>query len=672
MGHVIDADGIRPDPEKVEAITRYPAPTNVTELQRFFGMANFLGKFIPGMAHKTEPLRQLLRKDVTWTWDTQQETAFQEVKTLLSSDTALAHYSPHHKTWVAADASNAGIGAVLMQEQDGKRRPVVFASRSLTEAEKNYAVIEKEALAATWAVERFSQFLLGMDFVIETDHKPLIPLLSTKDITSMPPRIQRFRLRLMRFNPEVVHVPGKNQITADALSRAPVGRPTPADIHFVGATAEMGRQAIQALPASSQKLQAVRQAQKADSVLTEVREYCVRGWPGFVPVNPILQPYWQDRHRLTIIDDLLLYDDRLVIPQSMRLEMLERLHEGHMGVTKCRSLASSSIWWPSIGAAIEEMVSRCSTCAKHRPEKREPLLPSEFPDRPWERLGMDLFELKGEMYLLAVDYYSRWIEVKHLTSQSSKAVIRHLKAIMSLHGIPDVIVSDNGPQFASSEFLQFAEEYGFVHTTSSPRYPQSNGEAERAVQTIKRMWKKAKDPYLALLSYRNTPLQNGYSPSQLLMGRRLNTRLPTTPSSLQPATPNHGIVRGKEAASKEKQRDNYDKRHAARTAPTLHPGDRVHIRDLDRPGTVVDQHTSPRSYLVKTDQGTVRRNNRHLVVPGTPTPPSTPVRSPTLIPTPTTHGDSPKASSTPKRISAPNPRHSGRQVKAPTRLITEC
>ena len=675
LGHIIDADGIRPDPEKVAAIADFPPPSNVTELQRFFGMVNYLGKFIPGLAHKTEPLRQLLRKATAWSWDAPQQAAFQELKALLSSETVLAHYSPQYKTTVAADASNAGVGAVLMQNQpDGKRRPVAYISRSLTDSEKNYAVIEKEALAATWAVERFAEYLLGMDFTIETDHKPLIPLLSSKDITSMPPRIQRFRLRLMRFSPEVVHVPGKNQITADALSRAPVGRPTAADIHFVDATAEMGRQAIQALPASSQKLQAVRQAQKADSVLAEVREYCVRGWPGFIPSNPILQPYWQDRHRLTIIDDLLLYDDRLVIPLSMRLEMLERLHEGHMGVTKCRSLASSSIWWPSIGAAIEEMVSRCATCAKHRPEKREPLLPSEFPDRPWQRLGMDLFELNGENYFLAVDYYSRWIEVKHLTFQTSKAIIKHLKAIMSVHGIPDVIVSDNGPQFASSEFLQFAEGYGFTHVTSSPRYPQSNGEAERAVQTVKRMWKKAKDPYLALLSYRNAPLQNGYSPSQLLMGRRLNTRLPTTPTALQPATPDHGIVRGKEAASKEKQRNNYDKRHAVRPAPTLRPGDRVHIRDLDRPGTVVDQHTSPRSYMVKTDQGTVRRNNRHLAVPGTPDPPSTPVRSTTPVTTPTPQGGSPKTSSTPARSSesAPSTRQSGRQTKAPVRLITQC
>ena len=137
LGHIIDADGIRPDPEKVAAIADFPAPSNVTELQRFFGMVNYLGKFIPGLAHKTEPLRQLLRKATTWSWDAPQEAAFQELKVLLSSETVLAHYSPLHKTTVAADASNAGVGAVLMQDQpDSKRHPVGYISRSLSDAEK--------------------------------------------------------------------------------------------------------------------------------------------------------------------------------------------------------------------------------------------------------------------------------------------------------------------------------------------------------------------------------------------------------------------------------------------------------------------------------------------------------------------------------------------------------
>lgn len=292
---------------------------------------------------------------------------------------------------------------------------------------------------------------------------------------------------------------------------------------------------------------------------------------------------------------------------------------------------------------------------------------------------MDLFEFDGQTFLLVVDYYSRWIEVKHMPTQTSKRVIRRLKAIMSIHGIPEVVVSDNGPQFASEEFSQFARAYGFTLVTSSPRYPQSNGMAERAVQTVKRLWKKAKDPYLALLLYRNSPLQNGYSPAQLLMSRRLNTRLPTPPSALEPAIPDHAAVRASETASKEKQRQNFDKRHAARLAPKFQPGDHVHIRDLDRPGLIVERHASPRSYLVKTEQGTFRRNNRHLAATPaetenptatpamtTPARPSTPKTALTTPGNATATSSAAPSSSQPVSVSVP--RRSGRVIIKPTKL----
>ncbi|GFN99684.1 Pol polyprotein [Plakobranchus ocellatus] len=156
----------------------------------------------------------------------------------------------------------------------------------------------------------------------------------------------------------------------------------------------------------------------------------------------------------------------------MRLDMLNKLHESHLGVTKCRALAETSVWWPNISSQIEDMV---------RPNVKEPLLPSSFPEHPWSRVAMDLFDLHGKTYLLLVDYHSRWPEIRLLDRLSSAAVIARLKSIFATHGIPDVLVSDNGPQFASAEFRKFTEEFCFTHTTSSPRYPQANGEAERAV-----------------------------------------------------------------------------------------------------------------------------------------------------------------------------------------------
>ena len=163
------------------------------------------------------------------------------------------------------------------------------------------------------------------------------------------------------------------------------------------------------------------------------------------------------------------------------------------------------------------------------PRAKKTLMSTSFPSRPWERLAA---ELEGKVYLIVVDYYSRWFEIRRLKDQSSARVISVLKELFSTHGIPDIIVSDNGPQFSSDAFRLFTTEYDFVHVTSSPKYPRANGEVERAVRTVKALLRKNEDPYPALLAYRSTPLQNGFSPSELLMGRRLRTKVPVIPRVL--------------------------------------------------------------------------------------------------------------------------------------------
>lgn len=178
------------------------------------------------------------------------------------------------------------------------------------------------------------------------------------------------------------------------------------------------------------------------------------------------------------------------------------------------------------------MVEGCDTCAKERVNPRKPLLPIGFPDRPWAKVGADLFQWIDNQYLLVIDHFSRFIEVAQLTSTTS--VAEHCKSIFARHGIPSEVMADNGPQFASEYFTRFATQWGFTHTTSSPRYAQSNGEVEHAVRTVKWLFQKEKDPYLALMAYRATPLANGYSPSQLSMGRQLRTSVLVTLSSLNP------------------------------------------------------------------------------------------------------------------------------------------
>ena len=217
LGHVIDAEGIKADPEKTEALRKMSPPTSVPELRRFLRKANQLGKFTPNLAEITQPLCELLSKSRIWTWGPSQSEAFKLVKEELSRPTTLALYDPVAPMQISADASSYGLRVVLLQKIDNSWKPVAFASRSMSETERRYAQIEKEALATTWACEKFANFIVGTHFRIETDHKPLDPLLGTKHLDSLPPRVLRFRLRPDRFSYDITHVPGKELYTADTL-----------------------------------------------------------------------------------------------------------------------------------------------------------------------------------------------------------------------------------------------------------------------------------------------------------------------------------------------------------------------------------------------------------------------------------------------------------------------
>ena len=234
-----------------------------------------------------------------------------------------------------------------------------------------------------------------------------------------------------------------------------------------------------------------------------------------------------------------------------------------------------------------------------------------MPSLPWQRIGTDLFEWDKTTYLLIIDYYSRWIEIAKLTGLSANSVINHTKSIFARYGIPETVTSNNGPQFSSEAYAQFAREYGFKHTTSSPNHPQRNGEAERGVRTIKNLLKKEGDPYLALLAYRSTPLEVGYSPSELLMSRKLHTTVPMTEDQRKPKTPDFSAVAARDKQLKQRQKVNHDTHHGARELPALSPGEYVWVTDREESGEVVEE-TATRSYTVQTPGGEFRRNRRHL------------------------------------------------------------
>ena len=315
LGHVIDSSGVSPVPEKIAAIKDMPPPENISDLRRFMGMVTQLGKFKPNLAELSQPLRELLSTKRCWCWGPDQVESFTNIKTELTKPTVLAFYNPANETKVSADASSHGLGAILLQMEANAWRPVAFAS---------------------WACERFRDYLVGKRFCIETDHKPLVPLLSSTHLDNLPPRVLRFRLRLMHFDYSIVHVPGKLLYTADTLSRAPTTLPDADSNALQDEVEEFVSNVTKCLPATESKLQTYRVFQASDPECVQIMKYCRFGWPEKHCISDGTKPYWVHRGLLTIQDGLLLFGSRIVVPRACRRETLDKIHSGHLGIQRCK------------------------------------------------------------------------------------------------------------------------------------------------------------------------------------------------------------------------------------------------------------------------------------------------------------------------------------------------
>ncbi|XP_061153604.1 uncharacterized protein plppr3b isoform X2 [Syngnathus typhle] len=626
LGHIIDENGVRPDPAKVEGIEKFPKPQNVAELRRFIGMVNYLAKFVPEMATVGQPLYELLKTSVRWQWGPAQESSFRRLKSALASAPVLTFYDANKPTMVSADASTYGLGGVLLQRHGEDWRPMAYCSRRLRDPETRYAQIEKECLASVWACERFEKYLIGLEtFTLVTDHKPLVPLMNNKDLDNVPLRCQRLLMRLMRFNAETVYAPGKTLAVADALSRGPLEQTGDEQLEedvmvHIGAV-------INHLPATPHKLQQIREHTDLDPQLQLVKQFIQKGWAGYERQVPeAVKDFYKVRGELSVVEGLVVRGSQIVIPSVMRSEMIDRIHDGHQGLVKCRERAKQSVWWPGISKCINNKVTECDFCtATRHTQNKETLIPAVLPDRPWQKIGVDLCEYNKQNYLVASDYYSRYLEILNLPTTTTTQVISKLAATFARFGVPEELVSDNGPQFTSEEFRRFSRELDFIHTTSSPHYAQSNGHSERAVQIAKGILKQ-ENPLLALMVYRSTPTTStGCSPAELLMGRKIRTTLPILSANLDPRWPNREETRSTDAAAKQKQAFYYDRRNGVRHLPPLSSGDNV-LMKLDNekrwatPGMVQGNSSAPRSYVVTTAQGGCFRRNRHhlLKVPAAP------------------------------------------------------
>ena len=468
-------------------------------------------------------------------------------------------------------------------------------------------------LAIVFGCERFHDYLYGQrEIKVESDHKPLEAILK-KPIHQAPIRLQKMILRLEPYAVNVKYVPGSHLVLADTLSRAylpsqAVDQPDEFEIHVL----DSGQ-------LSETIFHKLRDETKSDPELQQLQKVVMSGWPQTRVETPVeTRPYWNYRAEISCYEGLMFKGDRIIFPHSLRPEILQRIHAAHLGIEKCRALARSAVFWPGINSAINELVSKCSTCQKYkRSNHGEPLMPQEVPERPRATVVGDIFYYKGRDYLLVVDCFSKYPEVARLSSKNSEAVILAMKDMFAHHGIPERPMADNMP-FNRLKFKDFASKWDFEVVTSSPHYPKPNGLVERNVQTVKQLLRKAdesrQDAFLALLEFRNSPISGmDESPAELLTSRKLRTRLPTSKSLLQPQPRCTSQIRHNLLTRQQRQKEFYDR--GTRPLSNLHEGEPVRMKRGREwtPAVVVKQHQAPRSYIVAIPDGMqMRRNRFHL------------------------------------------------------------
>jgi transposase InsO family protein len=543
LGHIISEHGLRPSNSGIEAIKQLPRPKDLQQLQSFLGKINYYNKFIPNFSQLSAPLNMLRKKDVPFTWSDAQEKVFIKLKQEIIDTTKLVHFDQTRPLVLATDASAYGIGAVLSHRYpDGSEKPIAFASKTLTSAERNYSQIEKEGLAIIFGVRKFNQYLYGIakPFELQTDHKPLVSIFSPdKGLPAFAmQRLQRWAIILMAYNFVIKYRPTEKHGNADALSRLPMGHDPVFDSSDDScfSVSNDNDDTLADLPIDANK---IRAETLKDNLLTKVRKFVENGWPESISKKQHeLKPFFDRQLNLSIHKGVLLWQaeaNRVIIPSKLQKEVLCLLHHGHFGIVRMKQLARQHCWWPSINSDIHNVTKTCAGCLANQNSPPQKYKSWPVSQRPWERIHIDFAgPFMNQTWLIAVDSFSKFPFICNMNSLSTEATIRSLSKIFVIEGLPETIVSDNGPQFTSDQFVKFCTSHGISHLTTAPFHPASNGEAERFVRTFKTAMKKicyngqsvirALDEFL--FAYRTTPNPDtGKSPAELLHGRQPRTQL---------------------------------------------------------------------------------------------------------------------------------------------------
>ncbi len=521
LGHLISGTDIKPDPAKIAALQNMQPPTNITEHRGLMGFVNFLSQYVPHFSAVTEPLRRLQSTKSHFRWTADQQQSFELLKQLFMESPCLAPFDEYAPLSIATDASATGLGAVLLQHG----RPVLYAARSLTDAERRYSTIEKELLAVVFALRKCHFYTYGRVVRLLTDHRSLLGLV-TSDLEQMTPRLRRFVEKLFPYSLSWEYIPGKENVIPDYLSRMAPRAPAKAEVAEANIMDAADAHFARILLGGGEFYEAMAAASYDDPLFQLLRNDLRHGWRRKPPVHVAgASQMWPQRFRLRAAGPfIILDDDRVVVPAAMRAQALHLLHLGHPGITGMSEKARRVFYWPGWSKDVAEHVQSCIPCAATAAtHARPPLLQEAPPTSPGEHLAADHFQFATEHYLVVVDVFSGFPFLHRCRTPTTASLLKAVQDIFLVTGLPRVFQSDGGSAFVSQQFQTFLRECNVRHRVSTPQFPQSNGAAERAVRTLKTLRAKCDTPFQlfqAILELQNTPRRPGsVSPSEIFLGR---------------------------------------------------------------------------------------------------------------------------------------------------------
>lgn len=618
-GHILTSKGLKPAEDKLRAIRSIRAPKDTKELLSLLGMITYLNRFSARLASLTKPLRELTKKHAQFSWEKHHQEALDQIKHELCQARIISYYDPDPETItiLQCDASQSNLGAWLYQINNvGEELIVAMGSRALTKTETRYSNIERECLAVAFGLEKFEYFLMGRHVLVETDHAPLEQIFK-KNIADAPSRLQRLILKCLKYDITVKYKAGIKIPLADGLSRV-IDNPKTHEIE----NATISFLSHSSVPIS---MEVLRSAVQNDIILNQLKDIIHRGWPQYRQQCPrAVWDYWNFRCDLTVEDGLVVKGDRIVIPPSLRRQILNTIHAGHLGETKCLLSARQSVFWPGMTKDIVEMVKCCETCNKyHSAQPKMPILQPELPVRPWEKIGTDIFEFEGKKYLMIVDYYSRFPIVRPLTNISADCICNVFTDVLTEYGLCSTILSDFGSQYISQIFRAKCKANAITLLFSSPYHHQVNSLAEKMIGVCRILWKKAREEgeslQTSLWTYRVTPFDyKTPSPYELLFGRKPVVLLPASNRSMLPKHPNRESHQESNIKQQDQQREFYNRR-GTQDKSALSQGENVYIwNDISHiwePGKVIDIPNplrEPRTYRVELNSKVFTRTRDHL------------------------------------------------------------